>query len=397
MKAERNDMKDTIASAEGRKKAHAARRWLCLLAVLFAAQLRAEVTFTSPGLPPTRMDDQARLVEDWGTIAVNVAGTGVSAGAPATVRSIKLDDVIPAAQAQADYGTVALTLTAFRAPAWPAGVDVLTVRLAETAGQETAVQLSLALPEAGRLGLKTVSLGGRSIVGLPAGTEMSQTMRDWGWADDAVALPGWARPAVDCDPAFRNIRAGMDGVPIRYHFKVAPKARVKVALGFCESHWSQAGQRPLICQVEGAPKQEVDPLARWGQHRPGVILFNASDANGDGMLDLSILPKPGAPDENPILNAIWLFPRDASVDPDQLIDGKLNTVASRYVAVGGSNDQSLHAGGRIEYAIKLPAHATKELTFLVACPGSSLPAPDQTTWTPEKLRQSAATVWRDWR
>ena len=216
------------------------------------------------------MDDQGRLVEDWGTITVNVAGDGLPATAPATLQSIKLDGLIPAAQAQSRYGTVALTLTAFRAPVWPAGLDVLTVRLAETAGQETPVQLSLALPEAGRLGLKTVTLGGRAVLSLPAGTKVSQAMRDWGWADDAVALPGWAKPAVDCDPAFKNIRAGMDGVPILYHFKVDPKAKVKVVLGFCESHWAQAGQRPVICQVEGAPAQEVDPLARWGQHRPGA-------------------------------------------------------------------------------------------------------------------------------
>ena len=313
------------------------------------------------------------------------------------LQSLKLDGLIPAAQAQSRYGPVALTLTAFRAPVWPAGLDVLTVRLTETAGQETPVQLSLALPETVRIGLKTVTLGGRAVLGLPAGTKVSQAMRDWGWADDAVALPGWARPAVDCDPAFKNIRAGMDGVPILYHFKVDPKAKVKVVLGFCESHWSQAGQRPVICQVEGAPSQEVDPLARWGQHRPGAILFAASDANGDGTLDVSVLPKPGAPDQNPILNAIWLFPADASPNLDQVITGKLNAAASRYVAVGGSNDQSLYAGGRVEYALKLLAHATQELTFLVACPGGSVPPADQTAWTPEKLRQSATAVWRDWR
>jgi hypothetical protein len=368
-----------------------------LLAILFATQLRAEVTFTSPGLAPTRMDDQGSLVEDWGSITVNVAGAGLPATSPATLQSIKLDGFIPAAQAQSRYGTVALTLTAFRAPVWPAGLDVLTVRLAETAGQETPVRLSLALPETVRLGLKTVTLGGRAVLGLPAGTKVSQAMRDWGWADDAVALPGWARPAVDCDPAFQNIRAGIGGVPILYHFKVDTKARVKVLLGFCESHWSQAGQRPVICQVEGAPTQEVDPLARWGQHRPGATVFAASDVNGDGTLDVAVLPKPGAPDQNPILNAIWLFPADASPNLEQVIAGKLNAVALRYVAVGGGNDQSLYAGGRVEYALKLPAHATQELTFLVACPGSSVPPPDQTAWTPETLRQSAAAVWRDWR
>jgi len=343
------------------------------------------------------MDDQGRLVEDWGTITVNVSGAELPATAPAAVQSIKLDDIIPAAQAQSQFGPVALTLTAFRAPVWPAGLDVLTVRVAETAGKETPVQLSLALPETVRLGLQTVTLGGRAVLSLPPGTKVSQAMRDWGWADDAVSLPGWAKPVVECDPAFKNIRAGMGGVPILYHFNVKPKAKVKVVLGFCESHWSQAGQRPLICRVEGAPSQEVDPLARWGRHQPGAIVFAASDANGDGTLDISVLTKPGAPDQNPILNAIWLFPPDASLNPERVIAGKLNAVALRYVAVGGSNDQSLYAGGKVEYALKLPAHATQELTFLVACRGASVPPPDQTTWTPEKLREAAASVWRDWR
>jgi hypothetical protein len=369
----------------------------CLLAILIGAQLRGEAPFTSPGFAPTRLDDKGRLVEDWGSITVNVAGAGLPTAAPATVQAIKLDGVIPAAQAQCRYGTVALTLTAFRAPIWPAGLDVLTVRVAETAGQETPLQLSLALPGTVHVGLKTVTLGGRAVLGLPAGIKASQVMREWGWADDAVALPGWAKPAVDCDPAFQNVRAGMGGVPITYHFKVDPKSKVKVVLGFCESFWSQPGQRPLICQVEGAPRQEVDPLERWGQHRPGAILFAASDANGDGTLDVSVLPKPGAPDQNPILNAIWLFPADASLNLEQVIAGKLNATALRYVAVGGSRDQSLYASGRVEYALKLPAHGTQELTFLVACSGSSVPSSDQMAWTPEKLRQSAAAVWRDWR
>jgi hypothetical protein len=371
--------------------------WLGLLPILFAAQLRGAVAFTSPGFAPTRMDDQGRLVEDWGPITVNVSGAGLPTAAPATLQAIKLDGAIPAAQAQCRYGSVALTLTAFRAPVWPAGLDVLTVHLTETAGQETPLQLSLALPETVHVGLKTVTLGGRAVLGLPAGIKASQVMREWGWADDAVALPGWSRPAVDCDPAFQNVRAGMGGVPIAYHFKVDPKAKVKVVLGFCESFWSQAGQRPLICQVEGAPAQVVDPLERWGQHRPGAILFAASDANGDGTLDVSVLPKPGAPDQNPILNAIWLFPADASPNLEQVIAGKLNAAALRYVAVGGNKDQSFYTSGRVEYALKLAAHGTQELTFLVACSGSSVPSSDQMAWTPEKLRQSAAAVCRDWR
>ncbi len=355
-----------------------------------------EVTFTSPGLPSTRMDDQGRLVEDWGTVGVKVSGPGLPAEAAVSLESIKLEEVVPAARAQAQCGSINLSLTAFRAPVWPAGLDVLTVGLAENSGQETAVKLALMLPETVRLGLQTVSLGGRGVLSLPAGTKTSQAMRDWGWADDAVALPGWARPAVDCDAAFRNIRAGIGGVPILYHFKVEPKAKANVVLGFCESHWAQAGQRPVICRVEGAPPQEVDPLARWGQHRPGALLFAAHDVNGDGTLDVAVLPKPGAPDQNPILNAIWLFPAGATPNLEQVVAGRLNSEALRYVDVGGGNDQSLYAGGQVEYALTLPAHGKRELTFLVACAGGSVPAPGQTTWTLEKLRQAAAAVWRDW-
>jgi hypothetical protein len=54
-------------------------------------------------------------------------------------------------------------------------------------------------------------------------------------------------------------------------------------------------------------------------------------------------------------------------------------------------------GGWVEYALKLLANGTQELTFLLACPGSSVPPPDQMAWTPGKLRQSAAAVWWDWR
>ena len=370
---------------------------LCLLALFVAVPGPAEVVLTSPGLAPSRMDDQGRLVEDWGVLSVMVSGVGLPPTAPATVRGVKLDGQIPAAQAQSQQGSIALTVTAFRAPVWPAGLDVLTVRLAETGGQDIPVQLSLALPDTTRLGSRTVSLAGRPVVSLPAGFTVSQSMHEWGWSDDAVALPGWAKPAVECDPAFRNIRAGIGGVPILYRFKVESKDKVDVVLGFCESHWGQPGQRPVLCQVEGAPLQEIDPVARWGQHQPGAVLFTASDANGDGMLEVSVLPKPGAPDQNAILNAIWLFPAGTRPNLDQVIAGKLNALASRYVAVGGANDQSLAAGGRVECALELPAHGTQELTFLVACRGSSVPSPEQMTWTLEKLRQSAAAVWRDWR
>lgn len=368
-----------------------------LLSLLLLPDLSAQVTFNSPGFAPSRMDDLGRLVTDWGTVSLDLSGAGLSEAVPAMVKSVKLDGNIPAAQALSRRGPVTLTATAYRAPAWPSGFDVLTVRIEETAGEDRTVNLTLGLPDTVRIGLNTVSLGGRAVLKLPAGPRVSQTMREWGWADDATALPGWARPAVECDPAFRNIRAGLGGVPILYHFKVAPRTKCKVVLGFCESHWDQAGQRPVVCQVEGAANQEVDPLVRWGQHHPGVVLFEAADANGDGNLDVDVLPKTGAPDQNPILNAIWIFPSETTPNLDQVILGRLNSHALRYVSVGGENDQSLYSGGRVEYAVKLSPRAVHEMTFLLASPGGSVPQSEQSAWTPEQLRKAAADVWRDWR
>lgn len=356
---------------------------------------QAEVALTSPGFAPSRMDDQGCLVEDWGRLEIHLEGQDLVKVAP-KVQSIQLDHLVPAAQACWNQGAVAMEATAFRAPAWPDGLDVLTVRLRETTGQARTVKFSLTLPDDAHAGSRTVSRQGRGILLLPEGSQSQQTRREWGWDDDAQSLPGWAKPGEACDPAFRNIRAGLGGVPIRYTFKVAPKTACQVVLGFCESHWSDAGTRPVVCRVEGAEIQEVDPLARWGRHRPGALAFQAHDQNGDGQLDVSVLPSPGAPDPNPILNVLWIFPVDAKLDLAQVIAGRPNQTALRYIDVGGANDQSLYLSGKVEYQIDLAADGARELTFLAASPGGSVPTPGKTAWTLEKLRQAARQVWQAW-
>lgn len=368
-----------------------------LLGLLVLPGASAEVTLSSPGLSPSRMDDQGRLVEDWGAIGIRLTGEGVPAGQAFAVSEVKLDDGVRAAVARQQSGAITCTVTAFRAPVWPSGLDVLTVAVEEGGGRESACKIALDLPPSVRIGAKTVVQGGRPVVTLPATPRVTQETRDWGYEDDAVSLPGWAKPEGAGDAAFRNIRAGLGGVSIEYRFKVEPKASFNVVLGFCESHWSQSGQRPVVCQVEGAASQEIDPLARWGQHQPGGLLFAAKDANGDGFLDLAVLPKAGAPDLNPILNVIWIFPDGPAPALDRVVAGHMNGQAVRYVDVGGENDQSLHTGGRVEYDLALPPNGRRELVFLVACPGSSAPLPNQTAWTIEKLRRAAVEVWRGWR
>jgi len=362
---------------------------------LAAAVAAGPVTFQSPGFPPSQLDATGRLVEDWGTVGVRLTGTGVT-DAAASVAAVCLDGVIPAARATADRGVVRLVTTAYRAPVHPAGVDVLTVQVEELKCRPAKLTVALEVPEKLRVGLRTARLDKRVVLTLADESLAAREVAEWGSCDESVVMPGWAKPVGKCDAAFRNIRAGMGGVPIRYRFRVAPHYAALVVLGFCESHWDRAGQRPLACRVEGAEPIDVDPIAKWGRHKPGVLVFRARDENGDGRLDVAVRPTPGAKDRNPILNAIWLFAPDAKPNPGQVIAGTLNAKALRYVDVGGPGDQSIYPPGKLEYQLSLPAGGTQELVFFVACVGGSAPIPELSPWTAERLRRAAFEVARDW-
>ena len=368
-----------------------------LATLLIAAKAAAgePVEFRSPGLPPSHVDAQGRLCEDWGTLGVKLDGPGVTDG-PVKVEAVKLDNLIPAAQATSDRGAVRLVCTAYRAPTFPAGLDVFTVRVEEAKGQAANVTVSLAPPAKTRISLRSLKIGSRTVLTLPVEAVQDQKLREWGSCDESTAMPGWAKPEGKCDPAFRNIRAGMGGSPIVYRFAVAPKSEAYVVLGFCESHWKDRGERPLVCRVEGAEPKPIDPIAAWGRHKPGALLFSARDENGDGQLEISVRGVPGAPDRNPILNAIWIFPPKAPPDLRLVVAGELTKGATRYVDVGGENDQTLYPPARLEYPLSLPAHGAQELVFWAACPGSTIPPQDNTAWTTDRLRRASYEVWRDW-
>jgi hypothetical protein len=169
-----------------------------------------------------------------------------------------------------------------------------------------------------------------------------------------------------------------------------------VVLGLCESHWDAPGQRPLRCRVEGAPEQTVDPVGKWGQHQPGLLVFQGRDEDRDGKLSVIVRPAASAPDQNPILNVIWLFAAEETPALDKVLAGQLNDTALYYVDVGGAKDQSIYPPGKMEFPLHLDASGTQELTFLVASPGGEAPIPSRSDWSPDKLLRAARDVWRDW-
>ena len=361
-----------------------------LLLGLACVPAGADLLIGSPDLAPSFVSPDGALLEDWGKVRLVLQEPAGAALAGQQYR----DEAGPTAVTTWTAGPVTLTQTAYRAPIWPAGVDVLTAALANSSDQPVTARLQVVLPEQAGCGELSATLGGRTVLAWDEQVQPIRRERAWGCTGGVVAMPGWARPEGECDPAFRNIAAGMGGVPIVYRFQVPPGAARTVMLGLCESHWGQAGGRPLSLQVEGTPARTFDPLAAWGQHRPGVVRFDAVDANGDGRLQVAVYPGPRAPDRNPILNVIWIFPPDQAPDPAQVLSGRHSQQAEYYVDVGGERDQLLYDSGELAIPVSLPPHGSRELTFLVACPGASAPAPGASPWSPPALRRAAADVWQ---
>lgn len=355
-----------------------------------AAGFASDLLLSSPGFPPSKVDDQGVVHEDWGTVALRIAEPE---GAKLMGQRYEKEPV-PTAITTVAAGSVTLTQTAYRAPIWPSGVDVLSARL-ENGGSEAAqVRLELVVPEEVAFGQSVGMLGERSVLGLPKGVEPVRQAQPWGCTGGVVRMPGWARPIGQCDAGFRNISAGMGGVPIIYRFEVPPGSRRTVVLGLCESHWPRAGYRPLEIYVEGAPRSEIDPVGAWGQHVPGCLRFDAGDSDNDGRLQVVIAPHPQASDRNTILNVIWVFSPDVYVDTREVLHGSMTSVAEYYVDVGGEKDQLLYKGGKLTYQLRLEPSGTQDLTFLLASPGArGVPDPETTTWTPETLRRAAEDVW----
>jgi len=211
-------------------------------------------------------------------------------------------------------------------------------------------------------------------------------------------MPGWAAPQGDCDASFKNIRAGMGGVPIVYHFTVPKGEQRTLVLGFCESFHATPGKRPLMIDVEGTAKQELDPLTKWGRHIPGCLHFDATDTNQDGHIDITVGPHPRAEDQNPILNVIWVFPAGLPLDDKDLIAGKLNRKAEYFVDVGGQQDQALYEQGPFEYVLRLEPGASQEWLFLLSSPGGGpVPNPETMSWTAENLLKAAEEVAKSWK
>ncbi|MCX5759256.1 MAG: hypothetical protein NTU83_12260 [Candidatus Hydrogenedentes bacterium] len=355
--------------------------WTCLAG--------ADLLVGSPEMTPTSIGADGTVHEDWGVVSLKLDPMP----ADASTEQRYENTCTPAVLSKTSAGPLTLSQCVYRSPIWPVGVDVLL--LAVDATQEMSGTLRVAVPETVSVGERLGVAGGRPVLYVLSGPKLERKMKAWGCMGGAMSLPGWATPNVECDPAFKNIRAGMGGVPIEYRFAVPAGEKRTVALGFCESFQPSAGIRPLRIEVEGTPEQDLDPIAAWGRHVPGCLRFDAADADKDGYIKVVVGPHPAASDRNPILNAAWVFKPDVPVDLDQVKLGKSNDAAEYFADAGGAKDQCIYENGPVAYDLKLTPDRPVEMAFLLAAPGGVVPTPP-TAWTADKLYRTAVEAWGDW-
>ncbi len=361
----------------------------CTILMILAFGAGAERLVGTPEMPATRVAPDGSIHEDWGVVSVQLDPLP----AESSTEQRYEDAFIPAVLSTTSAGPITLKQCVYRSPIWPAGVDVLVVKA--EASEEKAVTLRLNVPGTVGVGERIGVAGGRPVLYLLSAPLFDRKMKAWGCMGGVAVLPGWATPQGDCDPAFRNIRAGMGGVPIEYRFAVPAGGSRAVVLGFCESFHASGGIRPLIVEVEGTPAQEIDPIAAWGRHVPGCLRFEAVDADNDGYIRAVVAPHPSASDKNPILNAAWVFSPGAAANLEDVKCGKLNDAAEYFVDAGGEKDQGIHEDGPVEFHLNLLPEHPAEMTFLLAAPGGTVPTPP-TPWTEALLFRAAVDVWDDW-
>ncbi len=171
---------------------------------------------------------------------------------------------------------------------------------------------------------------------------------------------GWAQPSTPCSPEFRNVAWGINR-PIRYRVRVAPGAKKRVALGYCESYKPRLNERVAAMHVEGAAEQVADLALTAARNTPQVFLFDAADANRDGWLDIAV-EAPQGKDPNPALALIAIYAADAKLNRDLLIEGANSASDPAELRIACGTEQTLQAPRIDAMEATFPAGTQPELT-----------------------------------
>ena len=141
----------------------------------------------------------------------------------------------------------------------------------------------------------------------------------WERLDGITGALGWAQPADNVSPEFRNVAWGITR-PVRYRVRVTPGASKRIMLGYCESYKLRLGDRIADMQVEGASPLQLDLALNAPLNQPQVFLFDAVDTDKNGWIDIAVIAPQGR-DPNTTLATIAVYPAGLRLTRDELVRG----------------------------------------------------------------------------
>jgi len=148
----------------------------------------------------------------------------------------------------------------------------------------------------------------------------------------------FAPPTGTWDPGFAW---GIEGSRVSkvaslagYHFAVKPGGKYTVAIGFYDPA-TEPGKRAQRVVIDGVEVDRIDPAAE-GHNEPFVKKYLASDANGDGYLQVSCSHLGVETDLAAYLSVIWIFggAQERYIDAALLAQGKCDIPPMYYVVCG---------------------------------------------------------------
>ena len=210
-------------------------------------------------------------------------------------------------------------------------------------------------------------------------------------------MANWGHPKVPCDRGFNNIVAGM-AEPATFLLKAEPDTRYLVAVGLCESHWKDPGNRICDLLIEGKKVATVDPVAKpYGPDVPFVLTFPAADANKDGWIEVTSVAARGSPDVNSIVNVLWLFEEGVgkALAASDILSGSANERAACYVDCGGGGAATGPTASTLDFRFELPPNGSA--TLWLKKPQAAVKAaeaPKLAEADPAKLLAVTEAAWR---
>jgi hypothetical protein len=108
-----------------------------------------------------------------------------------------------------------------------------------------------------------------------------------------------------------------EGRPVVCRFVAQPNTHYRVFVGLNEAFWDRAGQRVMDIEIAGKVVATLESFHKAKGTPSGFLCRTTADARG--RVEVRVCPHPGAPDQNPIVCGVLLFPDDAALDVKSVI------------------------------------------------------------------------------